>query len=296
MQLAEGSGQAQLEADVLMNAQMGLSDPLDLPLQTRAAQRLRMLAYRNGDINPDTLHLWEATYLDFNVAMINADREGLDRAVVNLREITPFVKERPRTFGMAMVEGAYAHATGDLESAAAHAEHMLQIGLSTFDPSWAIALYSALKLSIEIDQGTVRHLASTVDRLLVDQPEFRTWHSLAALIALDAGDLARASGELGEVVRNNGSLIARDHSWGPTVMSAARVAHGLRDTQAASLLYELVAPQTGFMSWSGAVSFGPFDLALSLLASTMGDEELARKHRELSNSFARRLGCVSYER
>jgi DNA-binding SARP family transcriptional activator len=296
MHLAEESGHAQLEADVLMNAQMGLSDPLDLPLQTHAARRLRMLAYRNGDAKPDALHLWEATYLDFNVAMIHADREALDHAVVNLRELTPFVKERPRTFGMAMVEGAYAHATGDLDSAVAHAENMLQIGLATFDPSWAIALYSAQKLSIEIDRGTVRQLATTVDRLLVDQPEFRTWHSLAALIAFDAGDLARAGDELRQVVENNGSRIARDHSWGPTVMCAARVAHGLNDKNTADLLYEIVRPQSGFMSWSGAASFGPFDLALSLLASTMGDEELALKHRELSNSFARRLGCVSYER
>jgi DNA-binding SARP family transcriptional activator len=306
MALAEEAGQAQLEADVLMNTHLGLSDPADLELRAHAAQRLRILAYRNDQKNrksrknsldhPDALHLWEATYLDFNVAIVQADRFALDASIVDLRRLTPLVKERPRTFGLAMIEGAYAHAIGDLDSAAGHAEDLLQLGLASFDPSWAIAVYSALKLSIEIDRGAVGLLGSTVDRLIADQPALRTWHSLAALIALEAGNTQRAADELHQVVQANGSLITRDHTWGPTVMCAARVAHGLHDEQAAQILYALVQPRTGQMSWSGAATFGPFDLALSLLASTLGDEEAAATHRALSNSFAERLGCVSYER
>jgi Bacterial transcriptional activator domain/AAA ATPase domain len=296
MTLAEGAGQPHVEADVLMNTHLGLSDPADLALRAHAAQRLRSLANRNGYENPDMLHLWEATYLDFNVAIVRADRSALDQSIVELRRITPFVKERPRTFGLAMIEGAYAHAIGDLDSSAEHAEVLLQLGLASFDSSWAIAVYSALKLSIEIDRGAVGLLGSTVDRLITDQPELRTWHSLAALIALETGDAKRAAHELNQVVQAGRSLLTRDHTWGPTVMCASRVAHGLHDENAARILFELVSPHTEQMSWSGAATFGPFDLALSLLSFTLGNEEAAVQHQALSNSLAKRLGCISYER
>jgi DNA-binding SARP family transcriptional activator len=296
MQLAETTGQPELEADVLMNTQLGLPDPDDVALRAVAAERLFVLAHRNGTEHRDTLHLWESRYLDFNVSMVKANKPAMDQAVNDLRELTPLVRERPRTFGMAIVEGAYAHASGDLTVATEHAESMLKIGLAAFDSSWVIALYSALKLSIEIDRGSALQLSSTVDRLLADQPESRTWQAIAALMALEGGNLKRAGAELHHVVQNQGSLIARDYSWGPTVMCAARVAHGLKSHEAAQILRTLIAPYTGQMSWSGAATFGPFDFALSLLCSTLGDEASAEHHRLVSNSLARNLGCVSYER
>jgi hypothetical protein len=296
MQLAETTGQPELEADVLMNTQLGLPDPDDVELRALAAKRLFTLAHRNGDQHRDTLHLWESRYLDFNVSMVRADKPAMDRALEDLRELTPLIRERPRTFGMAMVEGAYAHAVGNLSSADEHAESMLKIGLAAFDSSWVIALYSALRLSIEIDRGNAVQLSSTVDRLLADQPASLTWRAIAALLAFESGDPERAHTELQQVVQNQGSFLARDYSWGPTVMCAARVAHGLGDQNAAQILRTLITPYTGQMSWSGAATFGPFDFALSLLCSTLGDEPSAEHHRLISNSLARNLGCVSYER
>ena len=296
MQLSETTGQPELVADVLMNTQLGLPDPDDVALRAVAAERLFTLAHRNGDQSPNTLHLWESRYLDFNVSVIRADKPAMDRAINDLRQLTPLIRERPRTFGMAIVEGAHAHASGDLTLAAEHAESMLKIGLAAFDSSWVIALYSALKLSIEIDRGGALQLSSTVDRLLADQPASLTWRAFAALMAFESGNLERAAAELLNVVQNQGSLIARDYSWGPTVMCAARVAHGLENHDAAQILRTLIAPYTGQMSWSGVATFGPFDFALSLLCSTLGDKASAEHHRSISNSLARNLGCVSYER
>ena len=144
--------------------------------------------------------------------------------------------------------------------------------------------------------SNVGELGSTVERLLGEQPEFQLWHSVSALIALDAGNLTRAAQELHHVVQGDGSQIARDFAWAPTVMCAARVAHGLGSTEKAQTLHGLMAPYSGHMSWAGAATFGPFDLALSLVHETMGDEFSAARHRSLSNTLARRLGCVSYER
>jgi DNA-binding SARP family transcriptional activator len=296
MALAEEAGQPQLEADVLMNAHLGLADPDDLARRTYAGERLGILAYRRGLDQPDMLHLWESTYLDFNASMVRADRASADRTIVALREFTPLVKERPRTFGMAVVEGAYAHAIGDLDGAAEHGERLLAIGLASFDPSWAITIYSALKLSIEIDRGNVGQLGSTVDRLISDQPELPMWHSVAALIAFEAGDLARATEELRLVLHHDGSSITRDFTWGPAVMCAARVAHGLGSVEASHTIRHLVTPYSGQMSWAGAATFGPFDLALSLAQATVGNDVAAAKHRSLSNELATRLGCLSYER
>jgi DNA-binding SARP family transcriptional activator len=292
--LAEGLRNDAVEAAVLMNAYMGLSDPDDFARMQQAERRLGVLAYRDGTANPSTLNLWESAFLSVGSAIVLADRATLDQSIVSLRELTPLVKERPRDFGLAFSEAAYAHAIGDVTQASELAERALAIGLSSFDPSWAFTLYSVIKLSIEIDRGTVGELGPTVDRMITEMPDRESWRAVASLIAAESKDFSRARVELEYSLRDGGSHIARDQSWAPTVMCLARTASALGDIGSAGQLYDMIAPYSGRMSWTGGATYGPFDLVLSLLARTLGNVETAEEHRVRSNGLANQLGCEQY--
>jgi hypothetical protein len=292
--LVEGLNDEAVEAAVLMNAYLGLSDPDDFDRLQHAERRLHTLAYRQGTEHPSYLNLWESAFLSVGNSIALADRAKLEHAMISLRELTPLVEDRPRDFGLAFSEAAYAHAIGDATNASEWAEKALAVGLVSFNPSWSFTMYSVLKLSLEIDRGTVGELGPTVDRLIVDMPDLESWNSVASLIALELGDLSRAEQELHRSLRDSGSHIVRDQSWAPTVMCLGRTAHGLGDAASAQQLYAMIAPYAGRMSWMGGATYGPFDLVLSKLASTFGEIELASQHRERCNGLASRLGCKQY--
>jgi DNA-binding SARP family transcriptional activator len=292
--LAEGLNDDSVEAAVLMNAYLGLSDPDDFERLQHAERRLHKLAYRQGNQHPSYLNLWESAFLRVGNSIALADRNSLDHAMVSLRELTPLVKDRPRDFGLAFSEAAYTHAIGDATKASEWAEKALAVGLVSFNPSWAFTMYSVVKLSLEIDRGTIGELGPTVDRLIVDMPDIESWRSVASLIALELGDLSRAQQELHRSLRDSGSHVVRDQSWAPTVMCLGRTAHGLGDAASAKQLYGMIVPYAGRMSWMGGATYGPFDLVLSKLASTLGDAALTAQHRERCNELATRLGCKQY--
>jgi hypothetical protein len=74
----------------------------------------------------------------------------------------------------------------------------------------------------------------------------------------------------------------------------ARTAGALGEVRAAQILFDLIVPHAGRMSWAGSCTYGPIDLALGLLCRVLGEDTRADEYFASSNSLVRSLGCVSY--
>jgi tetratricopeptide (TPR) repeat protein len=69
-----------------------------------------------------------------------------------------------------------------------------------------------------------------------------------------------------------------DMLWTQTAAMSARVLHRLRWREAALSVYEQLSPYDGQLDFSGVNSLGAISEALALLAVTIGDDHVARRH------------------
>ncbi|RMH75408.1 MAG: hypothetical protein D6683_11375, partial [Actinomyces sp.] len=266
-------GDRGLESAVLMGAHLGLSHPGDLAERRRAADELAAVS---GD---DTSMAWEAAFLAYGVGLVTGERELVDSSIRRLRALTDRVLERPRFFGHHFTEASYAHLSGDLEAAEAHACRAVEVGSRIYPASRVFAVFSGITLAVGTARGTRTSLSEPVEELVADSPDAITWRTVAAVLAADRGDLAAARRHLEPVVAADFGANAPDLTWTAQAVLSAQAIAAVGDGAAASRLIELLEPHAGTMSWDSVCAHGPVDGALALLRDLVGDTDLAAHHR-----------------
>ena len=269
-EVALRSGDEHLIRSVLLNAHLGLAHPHDLPLRRHAAQTLSTI--------DDAEARWESNFLHVGLGLIDADRALVERSVHQLRELTPQVRERGRTQGLLQVESAYAHLTGRLDLAEQYANQAFVLGLETFSESWAMSIYAALILPIREAQRREADLWEPVCGMIQRDPDFITWHALAAGLAMSRNDRDRVVTELA-FLHERELAFAPDLTWTAVATITARPIWFAGDRELAALLLEQLEPFTGQMTWNGLATHGPVDTGLAYLAATLGDEARCEHHR-----------------
>jgi DNA-binding SARP family transcriptional activator len=269
-EMALASNELHLVRSVLLNAHLGLANPHDLPLRRHAAETLGAM--------DDVEARWESSFLHVGLGLIAADRAAIERAVRELRLLTPAVRERGRHQGLLQVESAYAHLCGRLDAAEQYANQAFALGLETFSQSWAMSIYAALILPIREAQRREAELWGPIADLLEGDPQFVTWHVLAAEIAMSRGDLDVVRREL-DHLRARQLAFAPDLTWSAVAAVACRAIWFARDAELAEQLYAILLPFAGQMTWNGLGTHGPVDAGLAALAATLGDTARCEQHR-----------------
>lgn len=282
--LAGGDGE--LEAAVLMAAHLGLSHPGDLAERRRAAERL---AAASGD---DTSMAWEAAFLAYGVGLVAGERELVETSIGRLRELTERVVQRPRFFGHHFTEASYAHLTGDLDAAEAHACRAVEVGSRIYPVSRVHAVFSGITLAVGTARGTRAELTDAVEELVADAPGSITWRTVAATLAADRGDLEAARRHLAPVTAADFGSADPGLTWTALAVLAAQAVVAVGDPTAAARLATLLGPHTGTMSWDSVCAHGPVDGALALLHELLGDGEAAACHRRRAGELLAGLGAA----
>jgi len=288
--LAREEGDAPLEAEILLDADLGLGHPEDFAQRQVVAKRLGELAGDDPDLR------WEAAWLDFGNAVVLGDVETVRRACLDMREGVGHCVQRPRNFGMAIVESVVNYLSGQFDAAQGWADVVLDVGLRRFPESWALNAYGALLLGNRDAQGRVGELYEAAQNLLAGSPEFPSWQASAAFAGLHAGEREVANQLFDGLALESFSNLVEDGSWTAIVGALLETAAGLDRPADTKTLYELLKPFSGRMLWTGLSTMGPVDARLAIAAQALGEDEDAAAHlakaAELTNRL-RQLAAIS---
>ncbi|NYE36008.1 DNA-binding SARP family transcriptional activator/type II secretory pathway predicted ATPase ExeA [Nocardioides cavernae] len=161
----------------------------------------------------------------------------------------------------------------DLDGAREGFERICEVITASGDPNgFYIWLWS--RFAIDFAGGDT----SALHEHAVRMTEMMPWHSrdLVVVTLLDAGDRdgARAAW--------SPTPMQHDATWLFDVAVRAHIVHELDDVEQARVVYDAMLPWSGQLtrSLNGALSMGPVDHYLGLLALTLGDRALADHHLE----------------
>lgn len=281
--IAQDLGDEQLEAEILVDSDFGLSHPDDFARRVTAAQRLGELAGGDHDLR------WEAAWLEFGNAIQQADADKAAAACEAMRKGLDLVAQRPREFGMSIVEAVVAQVDERYDEAEAWANHAVTIGLTQYSESWAMGMYGALLLGIRRSEARAREMVDTFEALLATNPNFPTLTICVAYAALENGDRDRSAMYFDRIASDGFDRLVRDGTWTAAVGILTEIASRLERTCDAAALYELLTPFAGRILWSGVSPYGPADASLAAAAEAAGRSSLSAEHRMVAAQLHQQL-------
>lgn len=158
----------------------------------------------------------------------------------------------------------------------------------------AKAGYVIQLFALRYDQGRSAEIEPAVAALVDAQPVYLVWRAWLALLQSGSDDPARARSQLEALSTRNFSNFPRETGWLSGMVALAQVAAALGDRSRAGVLYHLLSPYPGRNSNMGAAPTGPTDLALGMLAGTLGRFEDAEGHFVACDAFCQRMGAPTW--
>lgn len=286
LQLSAGVDDVRLRCDVLGAAYVSLVHPADWPLRRDVGDEFLALAEQLGE--PDAI--FQALHLSFSNQVISGDpmwRTTLDRVVRLAAEIDLPVRRWMADYQRACL----AALTGERDEADRIARDMrLQ---SPVDVSRVLTSSLMARVAAAGSGTPDSGLVAEIDEVIVDQDRVIGWRAVGAWLAALRGDEARALSDF-ETILDRGGL-DEDMTWSGATTLLARAFVLLGDRERAQEVRSWLAPHSGYMSWYGAGSVGPIDLALAEVDVLTGDVDRAVHHAEIARRLVDRLGARVYD-
>lgn len=281
-------GGSDLQRHVMLNAHLGLGRAQDAAARMRAPAILRQLA---DPVDIDVR--WEASFLDHGNALLRGRRADLDRAIIEIRELTPGADHRQ--LAAIHCEVAHAHAIGDLSRACEWLDEARELAPKIRSAGWVEVVHLGMEVALAQDVAEFGVLLERVERVLHAYPEFVNWHAVRAMLAARLGDRSRAIESLSLVSTDGFGGLSNDMTWLAATWCAADAVLRTGWQSNVEAFAGRLARYQRRMAWSGQCIYGPVDLALARLATAHGDPDTAIGHYRRSNRNVKNLGCVHYE-
>jgi tetratricopeptide (TPR) repeat protein len=179
---------------------------------------------------------------------------------------------------------AWVHRHGDaildgwFEEAERLSKEALELGRQTHGED-VEGVYGIQMFTIRREQGRLGEVAPVVKRMIDEDPGATAWKPGFAVIASDLGYEAPAQRILDEMAEGDFAL-ELDSKYSTTLSYLAEVATRLGDEARCERLYKLLLPYRDLTITAGVttVCVGAADRYLGLLASALGDWEIAEAH------------------
>jgi class 3 adenylate cyclase len=292
LRMARRLGDLPTLARVLASHQFAAHDPLNVQDRLEAASELVDLGRELGDTEATLQgHLWRYAGLVELGAIDDADAD-LDAAEL----VAGQLRHPAIDWQVAYHRAGQALLAGRLEDT----EHLVwaayQLGLDGGVPQGALAAVFRPQLQqLRYDQGRLIEALEAVDvGSSVPATAVPAWHAHFAHSHWKAGNVIPARLVLQRLTVKELADFPRDMFWLGGLTALAWMAAGVGDVVRATSLYRELAPCSGRFAWSGSYSDGPVDLALGLLATTLGHFEDAERHFAAAGELCRRARALSW--
>ncbi len=223
-----------------------------------------------------------------------ADIASARREVSKLREMAevtrqPFMVHVAEHYGAAI-----ALADGRLDAAEAMARRSEEAGrlLTGRDAS---GTYGIQMFSLRREQGRLAELAPVIRILAADQREHGPWRPGLASLLVELGMEAEAQRELARIA-SAGLEPLRESLWLASLTYVTDACAAVGDEATAALVYGELAPLTGMNVMIGhlVAYYGAADRYLGMLATTLGEWELAEDHFERAMALNRGMQAMTW--
>ena len=178
---------------------------------------------------------------------------------------------------------------GRFTEAEAHAEEAVNLQPNVeFIEGLAVQLFA-----MRLEQGRLDEVREAVENWAAAPETRAAWRiGLGALYA-EIGELDGARSAVAPYIADRFASVPHDELWFLALAAASVVALAVGDDEAASLVYELLAPQASrvIVAGEGAVCWGSIHRILAPLAAQLGHVERASTHYEAAMAVHERLGA-----
>ncbi len=208
------------------------------------------------------------------------DIAGVRRSMVAYEQMTQEIRD-PSYVWLSPLYGAMLAL---LEGRFDEAEGLMNIALETGQRARhenVFLAYGTQLTHLRTEQGRLAEIATAVEDFVDQYRALPIWRAELAQMYLDLGRREDAAAVFEELARD-GFPLPRDLTWLLAMSVLAMVCAALKDEERARALYERLAPfgeRTG-VAGPGVLSYGSVGRYLGLLATTMGSDDLARRHFE----------------
>jgi tetratricopeptide (TPR) repeat protein len=143
---------------------------------------------------------------------------------------------------------------------------------------------------VRVEQGRSSEVLEVLRNFAANYPRTVAWRSMYAYALTRSGEREASAREY-ESTKQSGFAQPDDLLWLLSTASLSEVCHAQNDAEGAALLYERFAPfASRFVVIGFAIAcLGSIERYLGLLASTMGQSELAAQHFERAIAANRRV-------
>lgn len=267
---------------VLLRVTEATRIPATLDRRLIATQELFDIAERLDD----PVQLGFAAVRDIRTKFEAARFDDVDHAFAVLDAVghfDPFVQHNH-----ASLRAVRAQVSGDLEAAIHHAEHARRLGLSEND---AAAVYVATASMVLWDMGRLESMLPLLERIRRDFPGVVGFRPSVGLGLVSAGRADEAREILAADAATGFSDLPLNPLWAMTISVYASLCIEVGDADAATTLYELMAPQRGRANISVVSCNGLVTESLAALAMVAGRLDVAHADALEALDQANHLGA-----
>src|SRR5207244_10457489 len=186
-------------------------------------------------------------------------------------------------------DAAFRAITGDLEESERLAEEALRIGTEAGQPDAAM-IYGAEITPIRTIQDRVGEFIPLFEQAAADNPGLPVWRAALANAYATAGRIDDAAEIVADFARNRFTDVPYDQTRFSALVVLARAVYETMDREAAVMLYELLEPWADAVIWNGANSYPQIRMYMGMLASVLGQDELADENLRAACAFQERAG------
>jgi len=206
-----------------------------------------------------------------------------ERVVEALRQ--PFFR-----WYLGLLRGMRALLAGEVTEAERLAHETLALGQRIGSPN-AFGAFSAQLFAVRREQGRVAELDGPLRTMVREQPDLPAFRTGLAAIAGECGRREEARDAVRQLVEGDLHLFPRDRNWLPSLSLLVPGAAIAGEPALARRVYELLAPYPGraIVVGQGAACDGAVDHHLGVLATALGDPDLADDHFVAARALHRQL-------
>ncbi len=264
-----------------------IEQPLEAPptLDERVADTIEAL--RLARVLADPYHLFFAAVYRRISAINSGDGQIGAECLDLMQSLSEGLRQPILMWISAFHEAAEALVVGDPERAEELSSRALEVGTECGQPD-ALSFYGSQMVIVRHQQGRLGELVPVVEAVAAEtgMPNYK-----GALAACHLeGDPAEAAALL-KAAAADGFTLPIGIGWHEAIIAYAQVAIELEEPEPAALLYELLAPFRGQVSFNGLMPFEPVAMYLGGLASVLGRYDEAETYFGESAGISRRMGA-----